>query len=326
MTSERHANPAPAVTYCSNHPSVESELRYGRCERLICPRCLVFTPSGVRCADCAMLRRPPMYELATGDYVRAAVAAALVGAALGAAGSILLPPRGFVGFFSMLLALLGGSGAGSIMAGAVTRVTHGKRGVPMQLAAVGGIIVAGVVRLAPFVAWDGLEQIRGDTVGLLLVVVASIVAWGRLASTRRDDTSAATTCGRRSRAQRAVRCTSPRRRGCAAARPSGTASRAPPAAPAATSRSSHASTPVEAPPPSRAVLPAGRQTARPNARRERAAPRRGGGHDDGARRASFSVRGGTSMQCTGQASMGAPLTRRAAGPYDQGAPRRGPVV
>lgn len=180
MTSERQATPAPAVTYCETHPTVESELRCGRCERLICPRCLVFTPGGVRCQDCAMLRRPPMYELATADYVRAAIAAAVVGVALGAAGSILLPPRGFVGFFSFLLALLGGSGAGSIMAGAVTRVTRGKRGIAMQLVAVCGIVIAGVVRLVPYLAWDGPALLREDMVGLLLVAVASIVAWGRL--------------------------------------------------------------------------------------------------------------------------------------------------
>lgn len=109
-----------------------------------------------------------------------AAAAAVVGVALGAAGSFLLPPRGLVGFFSLLLALVAGSGAGSSMAGAVTRATHAKRGLPMQLTAVGGIVLAAAVRLAPFVLWDGIERARGDAIGLLLVVVASIVTWGRL--------------------------------------------------------------------------------------------------------------------------------------------------
>jgi hypothetical protein len=171
---------APAVTYCATHPSVETELRCGRCERLICPRCMVHTPGGVRCRDCAMLRRPPMYELSAGHYARAAAAALIVGLGLGAAGSLLLPPRGLFGLFGLLLPLLAGYGAGSILAGAITRVTRGKRGPAMQVAALAGVAIAAAVRLAPYVLGDSLDRVRGDAVGIVLVAVAAITAWGRL--------------------------------------------------------------------------------------------------------------------------------------------------
>ncbi len=166
-----------ALTYCETHPDVESELRCGRCERLICPRCLVYTPGGVRCRDCAQLRRPPMYELATEHLVRAGGAAAAVGAALGLAGALLLPPGSRVPFFGLLLALFAGSGAGTLMAEAITRATRGKRGPAVQWIAVAGLVLAALIRLA---ITREFGQLTGDLLGLVALVIALAVAWGRL--------------------------------------------------------------------------------------------------------------------------------------------------
>lgn len=165
------------TTYCETHPDVESELRCGRCERLICPRCLVYTPGGVRCKDCAQLRRPVMYELSTEHYLRAAGAALAVGVAVGVIGGLVLPPTARVPFFGLLLALFAGSGVGSLMAEAVTRATRGKRGTTVQSIAVGGIAVAGLVRLA---VSGGFDLVGQDLIGLFAVVVAAVVVWGRL--------------------------------------------------------------------------------------------------------------------------------------------------
>lgn len=165
------------TTYCETHPDVESELRCGRCERLICPRCLVYTPGGVRCRDCAQLRRPPMYELGTQHYVRGTAAALGVGVALGLVGGLLLPPGSRFAFFGLLLALFAGSGAGSLMAEAITRATRGKRGLSVQWMAVNGMLVAGVVRLAVSGEFDMFTR---DVFGLVAVGIAMAVAWGRL--------------------------------------------------------------------------------------------------------------------------------------------------
>src|SRR3990170_407576 len=130
--------PPPAneeLTYCQRHPSVESALRCGRCETLICPRCLVFTPAGTRCPDCAKLRRPVMYELGVSHYLRAAAVAIGLGAVMGVVGAFLVPV-GVGGFLFLTLAIFGGSALGGAVAEALTRATRGKRGVPMQAAAV----------------------------------------------------------------------------------------------------------------------------------------------------------------------------------------------
>jgi hypothetical protein len=41
------------TTFCSRHPKVETGLKCGRCGTPICPRCMVYTPVGIRCPDCA---------------------------------------------------------------------------------------------------------------------------------------------------------------------------------------------------------------------------------------------------------------------------------
>lgn len=165
------------TTYCETHPDVESELRCGRCERVICPRCLVHTPGGVRCRDCAQLRRPVMYELSTEHYIRGALAGILVGTAIGLVGGLLLPPTSRIAFFGLLLAVFAGMGAGSLMAEAITRATRGKRGLAVQWMAMNGLLIAGLVRL---VISGELDAVTRDLFGLFTVGIAMVVAWGRL--------------------------------------------------------------------------------------------------------------------------------------------------
>jgi hypothetical protein len=38
--------------YCYNHPNVETTLRCNHCERPICAKCAVLTPTGYRCKEC----------------------------------------------------------------------------------------------------------------------------------------------------------------------------------------------------------------------------------------------------------------------------------
>lgn len=165
------------IVYCQLHPEVETALECGRCATPICPRCLVHTPGGIRCPDCAQLRRPPMYELAPLDYAKAGVAASMLIGVLGFLGAVLLPVGGFRGLF-LLLALFVGSGAGALVAEVLSRVTKGKRGPVMQGIAVGTLVAALGLRVV--LTGTGLEGLLNDTAGLLIVGVGSFAAWGRL--------------------------------------------------------------------------------------------------------------------------------------------------
>lgn len=48
---------------CVNHPGTLTALACGKCGVYICPRCMVFTPVGVRCRDCAQLRKLPQFDV-----------------------------------------------------------------------------------------------------------------------------------------------------------------------------------------------------------------------------------------------------------------------
>ncbi len=119
---------------CAAHPKVETNLGCGKCGKPICPRCLVQTPVGARCPDCANLDKLPTYRVSTKYYLRAIGAglgmAAVCGAAWGAIDWV-------IPFFSLnlLLAPAAGYAIGEVVSLAVNR----KRG--RGLAVVGSIAV-----------------------------------------------------------------------------------------------------------------------------------------------------------------------------------------
>lgn len=170
-------DPEPVI-YCARHPHTETVISCGRCGVAICPECMVHTPGGIRCPDCALLRRPVMYQLAGTDYVRAIVAAVIVALPLGFVGALILPPSNRANFLLLAIALLAGVGAGAAIGEAMLWATRRKRGLPMQVIAVGGIVLAALLRMV-FTGLD-LHVAAQDLVGNFAAVVAAVSAWGRL--------------------------------------------------------------------------------------------------------------------------------------------------
>ena len=159
---------------CATHPNVETELACGRCGKPICPRCLVYTPVGARCRDCAQLRRLPTYQVPASYILRGIGAAGAAGAAIGGLWGLLVRQGGGgYGFFVFFLALGIGYGVGE----AVSRATNRKRGAALQGVAAAGVVLAYLVR--NLVAGSGLIP-NNDFYGYILVGIAIIVAIGRL--------------------------------------------------------------------------------------------------------------------------------------------------
>src|SRR5215211_7150639 len=88
---------------CAADPSVETYLRCGRCEKPICPRCLIQTPVGSRCRDCAQLRKLPMFQVGAIDYLRGVGGGLAAGIGGGLALVFLQRLVPFVGFLSIML-------------------------------------------------------------------------------------------------------------------------------------------------------------------------------------------------------------------------------
>jgi hypothetical protein len=122
---------------CATHPDVETNLRCGKCGKPICPKCMVDTPVGARCRDCAKVSRAPTFRLSTAYYLRAAGAALgmaiIIGVVWGFIES-LLPFR----FFTLII----GAGIGWAIGEVVGLVVNRKRGTWLAVIGSLGVVVA----------------------------------------------------------------------------------------------------------------------------------------------------------------------------------------
>jgi hypothetical protein len=123
---------------CTYHPDVETNLRCGKCGTPICPKCMVQTPVGARCPDCAKLYKLPTYRVSTKHYLIAVGTALGMAIVCGIAWGIV---RAFVSFafFNLLLNLLLAAGAGYAIGEVASLSVNRKRST--GLAVIGGIAV-----------------------------------------------------------------------------------------------------------------------------------------------------------------------------------------
>jgi predicted lipid-binding transport protein (Tim44 family) len=133
----------PTVVACPRHPETETALRCSRCEQPICPACLIQSPVGARCPDCAKVVKNPIYTLNSKQMVRAAAAAIIGGLVLGIVwGVIVFQFRFGLGLFSVII-------LGVALGFAFTRImefaTGSKRGPAVVAFAVAGMLIASSV-------------------------------------------------------------------------------------------------------------------------------------------------------------------------------------
>jgi hypothetical protein len=123
--------------YCANHPDVETSLRCNKCEKPICAKCAVLTPTGYRCEEC-IRGQQKIFETAEWiDYPLIFISVAIP-AYLGSLIAFRL------GFFIILLAPLAG-GLIAEVARAITRHRRSKRlYIVAAVAAIFGCMPLGV--------------------------------------------------------------------------------------------------------------------------------------------------------------------------------------
>lgn len=162
------------ATYCARHPQVETYLRCGRCDTPICPRCLVQTPVGARCRECANVTRLPTFDVTPVYFARGFAGAMAAGALTGGIWGAIKGPFGF----GLIFALLIGLAVGWAVSEAVSLAANRKRGLGLQICAIGGVGLAFL--LQDVVAGDQvLRQVarEGD---LIVLIVGAIYAAVRL--------------------------------------------------------------------------------------------------------------------------------------------------
>ena len=131
---------------CATHTDVETNLRCGKCGKPICPKCLVQTPVGARCRECARLYKLPTFRVATRHYLMAAGAGLGMAVVFGLIWGVLLRwmPLLYLGF---LIAI----GVGWAIGEGISRSVNRKRG--SGLAILAGVAVAVSYLVALFAPW-----------------------------------------------------------------------------------------------------------------------------------------------------------------------------
>jgi hypothetical protein len=96
-------NDNSSTLYCVNHPHTETTLRCNRCEKPICPKCAVPTPTGYRCKECVRGQQKIFDTAQWYDYPLA-FGIVLVLSFLGSRAILFLP----IGFLTIFLAPIAG--------------------------------------------------------------------------------------------------------------------------------------------------------------------------------------------------------------------------
>ena len=174
---------------CANHPDTVTHLRCSRCGKPICVKCVVQTPVGGRCRDCAQIRKNPLLVVGPQHYLRAA----LYGLGVSLLGGAIWANLGSMAGFSWLVLLLLGYAIGE----SVSRGAHGKvsRGLIFMA---GGFTLLGVVAgrmvlllsrvpstlplgIRLELAFNyGIEGLFTNILGLLFIALAVVMATSRV--------------------------------------------------------------------------------------------------------------------------------------------------
>ncbi len=128
---------AVMVVDCPRNPGVRTALRCQRCDTPICPKCLVQTPVGAKCRDCAKIMKSPIYTLNSLQFAKAAGVALVGGVITGLIWAAILFPF-TVGFLSIFV----GAGLGYLFTRLLEWATGHKRGTMMVCLAAAGILIA----------------------------------------------------------------------------------------------------------------------------------------------------------------------------------------
>jgi hypothetical protein len=123
--------------YCANHPNVETTLRCNKCEKPICAKCAILTPTGYRCKECVRGQQKVFETARWVDYPIIFIVVAVL-AYLGSMIAFRL------GFFIILLAPIAG-GAIAEIARLITRRRRSRNLFLLAaIAAVAGCIPLGL--------------------------------------------------------------------------------------------------------------------------------------------------------------------------------------
>ena len=153
------------ITYCENHPNVESTLRCNRCEKPICAKCAVLTETGYRCKECVRTQQKTFDTATSFDYILAVGIAVI----LAFIGSLIVR---WIGFFTIFLAPV----AGIIIAEAIRRAIQRRRSKRLFQATAAATAFGGLLPVLSVLALTGLSVGLGSLFFFLWPIVYTVIA------------------------------------------------------------------------------------------------------------------------------------------------------
>ena len=153
------------ITYCENHPNVESTLRCNRCEKPICAKCAVLTETGYRCKECVRTQQKTFDTATSFDYILAIGIAVI----LAFIGSLIVR---WIGFFTIFLAPV----AGIIIAEAIRRAIQRRRSKRLFQATAAATAFGGLLPMLSILALTGLSMGLGSLFFFLWPIVYTVIA------------------------------------------------------------------------------------------------------------------------------------------------------
>ncbi len=166
------------VSYCINHPAVETMLRCKECDRPICLKCAVRTPTGYRCKECVRKQQKVFQTARWYDYPIALVVATALSFLAAWLVTLVGTLAGFLAWFILLAAV---PTAGALIAEAVRASVRKHRARSLFLTAAGGVVL-GALLAALFNIFT--LNLFGLLFQGIYVFLATPLVYGRLAGIR----------------------------------------------------------------------------------------------------------------------------------------------
>lgn len=176
--------PSSETLFCTVHPTVETNLRCNKCGRPMCVKCAKRTPVGYRCKECVQGQLQVFYNAQPLDWALQGGSSLI----LGAVGAVLVGfIGGSLGFFGWLIAFIGASAAGTLIADVAHRAAGRRRGRYSWLVVAAGIVTGSIiVALLPAMAtafiiiqaMQSTPEVAAESPGSLIFALAGLRSIG----------------------------------------------------------------------------------------------------------------------------------------------------
>ena len=126
-------------TYCVRHKNSNTKLKCGKCENPICHICVVHSPVGIRCIECAPTKSLPTFDVPLSFLIRAMVVGSVIGILSGGIIVFLIPLINNLIYMGIIVAV------GYVVSEMISIVVNRKRGRKLKLVTTASILITWII-------------------------------------------------------------------------------------------------------------------------------------------------------------------------------------